>query len=64
MSHSHQHHEGIQHGSATQASPFSPAEIAAFQKDDRHAGGAVVLLMGIIFTIGVLLYGLIDILIS
>jgi hypothetical protein len=36
--------------------PFSEAEWAAFQQEDLHAGKAVVGLMTSIFTIGLLLY--------
>ena len=65
MSHSHHSgHEGIQHGAAHAPQPFTEAEIAEFQRSDRQAGGAVIVLMAAIFTIGVLLYGAIDYLIT
>jgi hypothetical protein len=65
MSHSHHGgHEGIQHGASAAAQPFTPAEIEEFQRSDRQAGGAVIVLMTAIFTIGVLLYGAIDYLIT
>jgi hypothetical protein len=35
---------------------FSPAEIAEFQQDDRRAGGAIVILMAGIFTLGLIGY--------
>jgi hypothetical protein len=65
MSHpQHGGHEGIQQGAAQAALPFTPGEIAEFQRSDRQAGGSVVVLMALIFTIGVLLYGAIDYLIT
>jgi hypothetical protein len=54
---------GVQHGTARPPLPFTEAEIQEFQKSDRQAGGSVVVLMALIFTIGVLLYGAIDYLI-
>lgn len=47
------HGGGAGHGPA---SPFSEAEWKAFRKDDVTAGGAVVVLMTAIFTIGLILY--------
>ena len=50
---------GIQagHGHDPHApAPFSDAEIARFQREDRYAGGAIVVLMTSIFSIGVVLY--------
>jgi hypothetical protein len=48
------------HGHDTHASTerphFSAAEWEQFQKDDVTAGGAIVLLMGGIFSIGLILY--------
>ncbi len=48
------------HGHSTAAidpqAAFSPTEWAGFQKSDIHAGGAVVLLMAAIFTVGLVLY--------
>jgi hypothetical protein len=38
------------------ALPFTEADWAEFHKSDKGAGGAVVVLMGAIFTIGLLLY--------
>jgi hypothetical protein len=65
MSHTHHGgHEGIQQGAAHTTQPFTEAEIAEFQRSDRQAGGSVVVLMTLIFTIGVLLYGTIDYLIT
>ena len=39
--------------------PFTDAEIAHFQSEDRHAGGAVIVLMASIFSIGVVLYSIV-----
>jgi hypothetical protein len=39
--------------------PFSDAEIARFQREDRYAGGAIVVLMTSIFSIGVVLYSIV-----
>jgi hypothetical protein len=36
--------------------PFSPAEMAQLHSDDRYAAGAVVVLMTVIFTIGLIMY--------
>jgi len=47
--HGHGHH-------AAAALPFTEADWAEFRKSDKGAGGAVVVLMGAIFTIGLLLY--------
>jgi hypothetical protein len=51
------HHEQPHgHEHAAPALPFSEAELKEFQKDDRHAGGAVIVLMAAIFSIGLILY--------
>ena len=50
------HDEPHGHGAAAAALPFSEAELKEFQKDDRHAGGAVIVLMAAIFSIGLILY--------
>jgi hypothetical protein len=48
---------GHGHGHEPHApAPFSDAEIARFQREDRYAGGAIVVLMASIFSIGVVLY--------
>ena len=39
--------------------PFSDAEIARFQREDRYAGGTIVVLMTSIFSIGVVLYSIV-----
>ena len=41
---------------ARNAPPFTAEEIAEFRSIDTHAGGAVVCLMAIIFTIGLIMY--------
>jgi hypothetical protein len=51
------HGHGASH--ALPASPFTDAEIARFQRQDRYAGGAVAVLMGSIFSIGVVLYSIV-----
>ena len=51
------HAEG--HGHAAPAAPFSEAEMEEFHKDDRHAGGAVIVLMAAIFSIGLILYSVV-----
>jgi len=61
----HGHAHGIQTGNGhgprhmSPASPFTDAEIARFQRQDRYAGGTVVVLMGSIFSIGVVLYSIV-----
>ena len=45
--------------STTGALPFTDAEWQSLQKDDIHAGGAVVGLMAGIFTIGLVLYSVV-----
>jgi hypothetical protein len=47
---------GHGHGAAMALNPFTDAEIARFQRADRWAGGTIVVLMGSIFSIGVVLY--------
>ncbi len=44
------------HATHGDAPVFTPQQIEQFHKDDRHAGGAVVLLMTLIFSIGICLY--------
>jgi len=51
MSDSHSDHDA--------AAPFTDAEIERFQQEDRYAGGAVVVLMASIFSIGVVLYSIV-----
>lgn len=52
------HPEHTDHGHATgpTASPFTPEELEQLHSDDRHAGGAVLVLMAGIFAIGLVLY--------
>jgi hypothetical protein len=47
---------GAEHGHEAAPSPFSDAELEVFHKEDRMGGGLVVGLMAGIFTIGLLLY--------
>jgi hypothetical protein len=56
--HGHDHH----HEPAAPA--FSEAEMAEFQKSDIGAGGAVVVLMTAIFTVGLLLYGVVAVIVA
>jgi hypothetical protein len=49
----HGHDHG---GHAPAAVPFSTAQIADFQREDRYAGGAIVVLMTSIFSLGIVLY--------
>jgi len=68
------HSEGIQstpgHGShgiqtehddghALAPLPFTDAEIERFHAEDRYAGGAIVVLMTSIFSMGVILYSIV-----
>lgn len=46
-----------EHGSGSL--PFTPTQLDQFHADDRHGGGAVVVLMTAIFTIGLVLYSII-----
>jgi hypothetical protein len=53
-------HSGHDHGAHSHAAPlFSGSEIARFQREDRYAGGTIVVLMGTIFSIGVVLYSIV-----
>jgi hypothetical protein len=63
--HGHGHHHGghhaTPHGSAThhpsgRPTYFTEHEWADFQRSDRAAGGVVVALMACIFTVGLVLY--------
>ncbi len=58
-SHGIQTGHGHGDGRAPHVSPFSDAEIARFQRQDRYAGGTIVVLMGSIFSIGVVLYSIV-----
>lgn len=50
----------VSHGEhGTGASPFTPMQLEQFHADDRHGGGAVVVLMTAIFTIGLILYSIV-----
>jgi len=52
----HAPHEGATHHPSGRPSYFTEQEWADFQRSDRSAGGIVVALMTTIFTIGLLLY--------
>ena len=60
----HEHDVSIPGGPGGAPLNFSEAEWQQFRDSDKAAGRAVVLLMGSIFTIGLLLYASIDYLIS
>jgi hypothetical protein len=51
------------HGQAATL-PFTDAEWQQFQKDDIHGGGAIVVLMASIFSIGLLLYATVALIVS
>jgi hypothetical protein len=51
-----EHPPEVKTGEAKKAPPFTADEIAQFQSIDTHAGGAVVCLMAIIFSIGLIMY--------
>lgn len=44
------------HGHGSSANPFTPAEWEQFHADDRHAAKLIIGLMGAIFSIGLVLY--------
>jgi hypothetical protein len=54
--HGHGAHPSSGHGAAL---PFSEAEIREFRQSDVAGGGAVVVLMAAIFSVGLVLYGVI-----
>ena len=59
MSHEHITHAPAEHPAP--ALPFSEAEIQEFRQSDKAGGGAIVVLMAAIFSIGLVLYGVIAI---
>lgn len=58
MSDPHAHHEG------PAKLPFSETDLAEFHQSDIRAGGAVVVLMSAIFSIGLVLYTIIAIIVA
>ena len=58
MTHGEPHHGPADHAATTQY--FSDAEWQSLRKSDIAAGRNIVVLMGGIFTIGVLLYAIVD----
>jgi hypothetical protein len=46
-------------GHGTGPAPFTENQLEQFHADDRHGGGAVVVLMTAIFTIGLILYSIV-----
>jgi hypothetical protein len=57
----HAHEAGHAHGHGAEGPHFSEQEWQQFQKDDVHAGGAIVCLMTGIFLTGLMLYATIAI---
>ncbi len=55
---------GHEHAAAPEGPHFSDKEWKEFQDDDVHAGGAIVCLMAGIFTIGLMLYTTIALIVS
>ena len=50
----------VGHGEpGTGSLPFTQTQLEQFHADDRHGGGAVVVLMTAIFTIGLILYSIV-----
>lgn len=60
----HGHHGAPTGHGHSHASPFSEAEWKEFHKSDVGAGGAVIVLMTAIFSIGLLLYSVIAFIVS
>jgi hypothetical protein len=62
------HHQqpahGHDHGHHKSESPFTPAQWKEFHKSDIGAGGAVIVLMTAIFSIGLVLYAVIAIVVA
>lgn len=52
------------HGKSVAGLPFSEADWQAFKKDDIGAGGAVIVLMAAIFSIGLFLYTIIAVVVA
>ena len=50
------HEEPHEHASATNKSGFSPEECAALHESDKQAAKSIVLLMIGVFTLGLLMY--------
>jgi hypothetical protein len=51
------------HGAAVSL-PFGEADLAEFHKNDIQAGGAIIVLMTAIFSIGLILYSVIAIVVA
>ncbi len=58
------HGDAHEHAAAPEGPYFTDKEWKEFQDDDIHAGGAVVCLMAGIFTIGLMLYTTIALIVS
>jgi hypothetical protein len=58
-------HAGTPHGhGSAPALPFSEADWHEFHQSDKGAGGAVIVLMGGIFSIGLVLYTIVAIIVA
>lgn len=57
-------HGGPGHHGAAVAVPFGEADLAEFHKNDIQAGGAIIVLMTAIFTIGLILYSVIAVVVA
>ncbi len=58
------HGEGHVHDHGVPPPPFTDKDEKEFHDEDVHAGGAVVALMGGIFTIGLLMYATIALIVA
>ncbi len=58
------HGHGHSHDAPHAASPFTAAQWKEFQKSDIGAGGAVIVLMTAIFSIGLALYTVVAIVVA
>jgi hypothetical protein len=63
-SHAHEADPAHDHPTGPEALHFTEQEWEAYKKDDVHAGGAVIFLMASIFTIGLMLYTTIAIIVA
>ena len=63
-SHGQEADDAHSHPSGTEALHFTEEEWEAYKKDDIQAGGAVIFLMASIFTIGLMLYTTIAVIVA
>lgn len=57
-------HGGHGHHGAALTLPFGEADLAEFHKNDIQAGGAIIVLMTAIFSIGLILYTVIAVVVA